>query len=323
MGTGSAGVTQQQQQQQQQSKWLSCSKWLNCFQYCSRCLRMLGHVMVLLVLSMVALTYHAVVFVSYGPLIFSSSRLRILEGVVVVVVFTLMIILVLWTYFAAVLTDPGRVPPDWHPFLDEQHARLELDRMSYSDYYFDRRDPRRPRYCKRCQAWKPERAHHCSVLGRCVLRMDHYCIWLVNCVGLMNYKFFLLFMLYTCLACITATLLLVPAFIDFFKDRLQGASALVVFMAVVTDGSFGAALVGFLVMHAQLLAANCTTIEMYEKDRMHPWPYNKGLRKNLEEVFGHNKLRWLLPVHSKEEKRALADSCFSTCLLSPVASASA
>jgi len=30
------------------------------------------------------------------------------------------ILLVLWTYFAAVLTDPGRVPPDWHPFLDEQ-----------------------------------------------------------------------------------------------------------------------------------------------------------------------------------------------------------
>ena len=24
------------------------------------------------------------------------------------------------------------------------------------------------------QAWKPERAHHDSMLGRCVLRMDHY-----------------------------------------------------------------------------------------------------------------------------------------------------
>lgn len=23
--------------------------------------------------------------------------------------------------------------------------------MSYSNYYFDRRDPRRPRFCKRCQ----------------------------------------------------------------------------------------------------------------------------------------------------------------------------
>ena len=25
------------------------------------------------------------------------------------------------------------------------------------------------------QAWKPERAHHDSMAGRCVLRMDHYC----------------------------------------------------------------------------------------------------------------------------------------------------
>ena len=25
------------------------------------------------------------------------------------------------------------------------------------------------------QAWKPERAHHDSITGRCVLRMDHYC----------------------------------------------------------------------------------------------------------------------------------------------------
>ncbi|KAF5842026.1 DHHC palmitoyltransferase-domain-containing protein [Dunaliella salina] len=259
MGTGTSAGFTPQQQQQQQFKWLSCSKWLNCFQYCSRCLSMLGHVMVLLVLSM--------------------------------------IVLVLWTYFAAVLTDPGRVPPDWHPFLDEQHARLELDRMSYSDYYFDRRDPRRPRYCKRCQAWKPERAHHCSVLGRCVLRMDHYCIWLVNCVGLMNYKFFLLFMLYTCLTCITATLLLVPAFIDFFKDRLQGARH-VAWTRTPTD-------------HAHKTISD---IQLAQKG---------GLRKNFEEVFGHNKLRWLLPVHSQEEKRALADSCFSTCLLSPVASASA
>ncbi|GFH10785.1 palmitoyltransferase, partial [Haematococcus lacustris] len=61
--------------------------------------------------------------------------------------------------------------PGWHPFLDEHQARLELERMQFADYSFDRRDPRRPRWCKRCQCWKPERAHHCSVLGRCVLKM--------------------------------------------------------------------------------------------------------------------------------------------------------
>lgn len=58
---------------------------------------------------------------------------------------------------------------------------------------------------------------------------------------------------------------------------------------VVTDGAFAAAVGGFLLMHYQLLAANCTTIEMYEKDRIHPWPYNKGFRRNFEEVFGR---RW-------------------------------
>ena len=34
----------------------------------------------------------------------------------------------------------------------------------------------RPRYCRKCQAWKPPRAHHDSMSGRCVLRMDHYCM---------------------------------------------------------------------------------------------------------------------------------------------------
>lgn len=59
-----------------------------------------------------------------------------------------------------------------------------------------------------------------------------------------------------------------------------------VFLSMVMDGAFTASLAGFLIMHGQLLAANCTTIEMYEKDRIHPWPYNKGFRRNFEEVFG-------------------------------------
>lgn len=46
------------------------------------------------------------------------------------------------------------------------------------------------------------------------------------------------------------------------------------------DGAFAVALIGFLVMHFQLLAANCTTIEMYEKDRVYPWPYNKCVSEN-------------------------------------------
>lgn len=31
------------------------------------------------------------------------------------------------------------------------------------------------RYCDKCMVIKPDRAHHCSVCGMCVLKMDHHC----------------------------------------------------------------------------------------------------------------------------------------------------
>ena len=47
------------------------------------------------------------------------------------------------------------------------------------------------RYCEKCAIIKPDRAHHCSVCGSCVLKMDHHCPWVANCIGFYNYKFFL------------------------------------------------------------------------------------------------------------------------------------
>ena len=50
------------------------------------------------------------------------------------------------------------------------------------------------RYCEKCQAVKPDRSHHCSVCGSCILKMDHHCPWVNNCVAFNNYKFFMLFL---------------------------------------------------------------------------------------------------------------------------------
>ena len=54
--------------------------------------------------------------------------------------------------------------------------------------------------------------------GTCVLKMDHYCIWVLNCVGLLNYKAFLLFLAYTFLATLLATTALVNGFVQYFKE---------------------------------------------------------------------------------------------------------
>lgn len=58
------------------------------------------------------------------------------------------------------------------------------------------------RWCNKCDCEKPDRAHHCSSCGVCILRMDHHCPWLASkCIGLRNHKAFFLFLSYTAVLC--------------------------------------------------------------------------------------------------------------------------
>ena len=59
-----------------------------------------------------------------------------------------------------------------------------------------------------------------------------------------------------------------------------------VMVAFVVDVAFCLSVGGVLGMHARMVAVNCTTIEMFEKRRAADWPYDRGARRNLEEVFG-------------------------------------
>jgi hypothetical protein len=52
-------------------------------------------------------------------------------------------------------------------------------------------------FCPMCATYKPPRAHHCSRCNFCVLKYDHHCPWLGQCVGFFNYKNYLLVLLYT------------------------------------------------------------------------------------------------------------------------------
>eukprot|EP00923_Selenidium_pygospionis_P010146 GHVN01017627.1.p1 GENE.GHVN01017627.1~~GHVN01017627.1.p1 ORF type:complete len:268 (+),score=19.87 GHVN01017627.1:40-843(+) len=57
----------------------------------------------------------------------------------------------------------------------------------------------RSRPCRKCNALKPPRTHHCSTCGRCIFKMDHHCMWVNNCVAALTQKHFLLFLLYVTL----------------------------------------------------------------------------------------------------------------------------
>jgi hypothetical protein len=74
-----------------------------------------------------------------------------------------------------------------------------------------------PRHCWKCDAFKPDRTHHCSVCAECVLKMDHHCLWVGNCIGFFNHKFFLLFLFYGVLSSLFVCVSMFPRMVHAFR----------------------------------------------------------------------------------------------------------
>ncbi|URE07829.1 hypothetical protein MUK42_20576 [Musa troglodytarum] len=287
----------------------------NVFKFCTA-LRALGSLMILLVLGIVGVSYYAVVAANYGPVLLNVGGVDSLLALAVLVPFHVLLGLLLWSYFSVVFTDPGRVPSNWKPPADEEIGETApLTSLEFSNHILSLQQLGRLedtgsqmiRYCRKCNQLKPPRCHHCSVCGRCVLKMDHHCIWVVNCVGALNYKFFLLFLFYTFLETTLVILSLFPHFTAFFKDveipATPGKLA-TTFLTFVLNLAFALSVLGFLIMHITLVARNTTTIEAYEKTTP-KWKYDLGRKKNFEQVFGTDKRYWFIPAYSEEDLRRM------------------
>jgi palmitoyltransferase len=150
-------------------------------------------------------------------------------------------------------------------------------------------------YCKKCQAVKPPRAHHCGICGRCVLRMDHHCPWVNNCVGYRNYKAFFLFVNYVTVCALWGALTLVLRLYIVGFDRVFSARPVDICAAValLVCGMFGLSCSTLAAFHWRLLRRNRTTLEDHYDD---PNPYDLGPAENVRQLWGPNKWLWLVPV---------------------------
>ncbi|KAK7279620.1 hypothetical protein RJT34_24675 [Clitoria ternatea] len=257
--------------------------------------RRFGSVPVLAVLVLMAFLYYSSVFVFlHGWLGLQTS-----PGSLNAFIFSLFASLSLFSFFSCVLTDPGGVPSSYAPDLEFSKDNAEQKK------------------CDKCFGFKPPRAHHCRVCRRCVLKMDHHCLWINNCVGYWNYKAFFVFVLYATLASIYCMAIFIGCV--FQKDwELIKASSNKIFYV----------LYGMMVMvltltlltlfgwHVYLILHNMTTIEYHEGNRA-KWlamksgqsyrhPFNMGAYKNITLILGPNMLKWLCPTAVSHLKDGLS-----------------
>jgi len=213
----------------------------------------------------------------------------------------------------AVFTEPGRIPDSWIVGAEDSEVGAFIPQLQTLE---TKHDGTR-RVCRKSKPnmYKPDRAHYCRMLGRCVLKMDHFCPWLNNCIGFFNHKFFVLFIGY--MACLTVFMVVVmtPVFVRHvstmeevtldFKEEFR-VSLTYLMLCLLSAG-----LTAFFGFHAYLVGANYTTIEFLEKRGCNPAPdhvnrYSIGLWGNITSVLGSSPLVWPLPVRWTCEGDGLA-----------------
>ena len=114
--------------------------------------------------------------------------------------------------------------------------------------------------------FQPDRAHHCSVCNDCVLKMDHHCPWVNNCVGYYNQKFFFLFLGYAFLYCMYVMLSTLKYFIAYWSHdnaiNISNGKFHVIFLFFVS-GMFAISLCSLFGYHIYLISQNRTTLEAF------------------------------------------------------------
>lgn len=176
-----------------------------------------------------------------------------------------------WSYTTAVFTDPGS-PLNLHNSTSNGYSHLPTQEgggMQYTSFTVKASDGGL-RFCKKCQTQKPDRAHHCSTCKRCVLKMDHHCPWLATCVGLRNYKAFVLFLVYLvffCWTCFATSASWVWSEILNEKQYTESFMPVNYVLLAVLSGIIGIVISGFTGWHLWLTVRGQTTIESLEKTR--------------------------------------------------------
>jgi len=246
----------------------------------------------------------------------------------------LILALFVWSWLKTVLTKPTSVGASYRLTTEEQQmihlCRTIPRRNSYFEQIISQRgltvvqrlDKNHPgdfRYCKKTHAIKPDRAHYDSMTKRLVLKMDHYCPWVANCIGYSNYKFFVLFLFYAILYCWTIVAVTIRPFLEVWRTQPDKSTSttydataaatlnepsgfkMQCILVFLVSGVFSLSILFLFGFHCYLVSRNRTTIECYGAPVIRnvgecKHAYDIGCMPNWRQVMGRSIWAWLLPI---------------------------
>eukprot|EP00916_Digyalum_oweni_P026921 GHVL01044200.1.p1 GENE.GHVL01044200.1~~GHVL01044200.1.p1 ORF type:complete len:375 (+),score=17.18 GHVL01044200.1:26-1126(+) len=177
-----------------------------------------------------------------------------------------------WIFYKASETSPG--------YVTKENEKRVVSQYAYDGHVF------KENKCSTCLTVKPARSKHCSLCNMCVIRYDHHCIWVNNCIGEGNYRIFCIFLLHHAVLCLYGAFvgcailmgevksrnLLNATFINPLTGALKQANHWVVFQYLLVThpvimcvalmcAIMGFVLLCFLLMHLRLAAWGLTSNE--------------------------------------------------------------
>ena len=119
------------------------------------------------------------------------SYLAVAVGIFLIIVYQVLFALFIASAVRTIITPPGDIP-SW------LRSDGKSDLHSYSNLLqaVERKHDGSPRFCRKTWAYKPDRAHYCSEVGRCVLQYQTFSVTLNSAIGFYNYKFYVLTIFY-------------------------------------------------------------------------------------------------------------------------------
>ncbi|KAI8811083.1 ankyrin repeat-containing domain protein [Cladochytrium replicatum] len=120
---------------------------------------------------------------------------RILPGTVMQLgtnlIFLMLYCIAVYSFYQSITMDPGYIRiPTKDIEIAQTVIQLAEDGLL---------DPRH--FCTSCCIRKPVRSKHCRICNRCVAKFDHHCQWTYNCIGAVNHRQFMVFVISLILGC--------------------------------------------------------------------------------------------------------------------------